>query len=690
MIDSQGRTIQIGKTIGKGGEGTVHEIEGDTSLVAKLYHQTPLPTEQIAKLEAMVECWSDKLGALSAWPHSLLYDQGNASKRALRGILIPKISGARHLHELYGTTNRRHHFPEAQWHHLILAARNTAAAFDTIHQANIVIGDVNQGNLLVDHRMVVRLIDCDSFQITHQDQTFFCPVGTPHFTPPELQSKKLREVPRTIDHDHFGLAILIFHLLFVGRHPFVGRYRGSGDLPIEKAIAEQRFAFSKDISTTRLDPPPASLRLEDLPHSFDNLFDRAFRHDPSDGNRRPTAQQWIEQLELLMKARKHCRFDPAHVYFRQLSNCPWCRVEDEGGPSFFVQAGGTSNISQERLESLESRIAQLDPVAFPDLPPQRLTLPGMPLRKKLRNPPNLRIVDLAAALLVVGNGLCLLGIFSGGAWLAGALLTLVSGITLRWGPQGRADRKRVLDDQTRLEQMGRNLKILARKVAANHQQHQRDFNQVAAELNTQLKYFHAEGEQLKKILRQHSTAMKDEFLRKHLIRYEVKKIAGLTNSLVPMLESYGIESALDVDRLCLAGVPCIHNNFALELLQWRTKVEQQFSFKPEHGVTLQDMQQSQALATWRFKVTQSRKVLMASTRLQTIADAAQDECNHGRARFDKQSIQWLEIAKQFRDFQSERRELEYRINRSPLTMLILVAGVPIVSGLFTWFLYAIG
>ena len=107
-------------------------------------------------------------------------------------------------------------------------------------------------------------------------------------------------------------------------------------------------------------------------------------------------------------------------------------------------------------------------------------------------------------------------------------------------------------------------------------------------------------------------------------------------------------------------------------------------------MTLQDMQQSQAFATWRFKVSQSRKVLMASTRLQTIADAAQDEYNHGRARFDTQSIRWLEIAKQFRDFQSNRRELEYRINRSPLTMLILIVVVPIVSGLFAWFLYAIG
>ena len=67
---------------------------------------------------------------------------------------MTKMVGARQLHELYGTTNRRRHFPEAGWHHLVLAARNTAAAFQTLHSAGIVVGDVNQGNLLVDNRHV--------------------------------------------------------------------------------------------------------------------------------------------------------------------------------------------------------------------------------------------------------------------------------------------------------------------------------------------------------------------------------------------------------------------------------------------------------------------------------------------------------------------------------------------------------
>ena len=125
-------------------------------------------------------------------------------------------------------------------------------------------------------------------------------------------------------------------------------------------------------------------------------------------------------------------------------------------------------------------------------------------------------------------------------------------------------------------------------------------------------------------------------------------------------------------------------------MQWRTNIERQFNYKPEHGVTLQEMLQSETIATWRFKVSQARKVLMATSRLQTIADAAQGELDRSLTKFEKRSGQWLEIAKHLRDFQSGRRELEYRINQSSLPILILAVGVPLVSGLFCWFLAVLG
>jgi DNA-binding helix-hairpin-helix protein with protein kinase domain len=96
-------------------------------------------------------------------------------------------------------------------------------------------------------------------------------VGTPHFTPPELQAKRLRDEPRTPEQDRFGMAVLMFHLLFVGRHPFAGRFYGTHELTIERAIAERRFAFSANRTETLVEPPPASLLLGDVPPPLADL-----------------------------------------------------------------------------------------------------------------------------------------------------------------------------------------------------------------------------------------------------------------------------------------------------------------------------------------------------------------------------------------------------------------------------------
>jgi DNA-binding helix-hairpin-helix protein with protein kinase domain len=70
-------------------------------------------------------------------------------------------------------------------------------------------------------RATAALIDCDSFQITDGAHVFRCPVEVPEFTPPELQGSAFDSQTRTAQHDAFGLAVLIFYLLFLGRHPFM-------------------------------------------------------------------------------------------------------------------------------------------------------------------------------------------------------------------------------------------------------------------------------------------------------------------------------------------------------------------------------------------------------------------------------------------------------------------------------------
>jgi len=676
MIDSSGQTIQLGKEIGKGGEGSVFEIVGATTLAAKIFHQKPLLEDRVTKLEAMVGCWSQELGSVSAWPRSLLYDERS---RKPCGILMPMINDARQLHELYGTTNRRLHFPEVQWHHLLLAARNAAAVFDTLHTAGIVIGDVNQGNLLVDQRMCVRLIDCDSFQITSNGETLHCPVGTPHFTPPELQSTKLRKVVRTEDHDGFGLAVLIFHLLFVGRHPFAGRFQGAGDLPIEKAIAERRFAFSENTEATRVDPPPASLQLRDLPAGLARLFELAFRVDPSKGGSRPAPRLWVEQIDLLIKQRRDCRFDPAHVFYSRLNDCPWCRIEDEGGASFFVLAGGSSSFSQERLQALDLKLRALSEIVFPDLSPGKFAIPTIPRRKKLATMPPWGRPAVAALVLVLSGCLCLLGAVWPVSLIAGSVLSLFSGGYLLVSKASRAIRKKVAGFHASLAEITVHLSKRAYIAQVKHQQQEAEFDQELENLNVEFTHYRAEGKELQDVLRKHSNVQKDEFLRKHLIRDNVRTIPGLSFSIVSMLESFGVESALDVHKLNLTGVPNISSRTELELLQWRSQMERQFTFKPEHGVTVREVKLAGEVAVWRFKVAQARKILMAYTRIKALADIRKTELKQAFAKFDQVTSCWREIAQELREFQSSRRTLEYYINRSWSTILAVTFGVPLLG-----------
>jgi DNA-binding helix-hairpin-helix protein with protein kinase domain len=681
LFDAISNPIPLGQQIGRGGEGSVYEVENEPSLVAKVYHKTPLADDQVAKLQSLAAIWSNPLEVISAWPRSILFDP---VKRKPCGLLMTKMESARSLHELYGTTNRRRHFPDVGWHHLVLAARNTAAAFQTMHASGIVVGDVNQGNLLVDKQMCVRMIDCDSFQITSGGRTFNCPVGTPHFTPPELQSQRLRDVVRTANHDRFGMAVLMFHLLFVGRHPFAGRFRGQGDLSIEKAIAERRFAFSKNRAATLVDPPPASLLLEDLPPGLGDLFEAAFRWGESSTQSRPSPLAWIEQLELLLKCRKVCDFDPMHVYWKELRKCPWCRIEDAGGPSFFGSSGGTTIISTSRLAKFDEKIGRLKEAQFPALSASRVALPKLIPLKRMKTPPPRTALDYGAMALVAGCALSLAGAFVSWPWypavlIAGAAASLASGGYLIFGQKSRGVRKSVANYLAWLGKAQGGVWQRSQQIALQHQQREEAFRRSKDELNEDLRNYRAEGAQLRRAIVQQGDVQKNEYLRGFLIRDCYKQIPGLTTSHVTLLESFGVESAYDVEQLKLYGIPSIDAEMTMELLQWRAQVERGFVFDTEHSQTLAAMRVDEEAAARRFKVTLARKILMGADRLDVLVDTRKAELARVLAQYDDVAGQWTAVAKQLAEVQNGRRPLERLLNRGPVVTTTVAVGVPVLA-----------
>ena len=155
------------------------------------------------------------------------------------------------------------------------------------------IGDINHSGILISDRAEATLIDADSFQIIEGSQHYLCRVGVPEYTPPELQGKKLGEVVRTVDHDAFGLAVIIFQLLCMGRHPFSGAY-SSGEMLIERAIREYRFVYSKRRSAG-MSPPPGSVDFGMFPTDVRESFEAAF----SPSTKRPSAEHWVRVLTSL-------------------------------------------------------------------------------------------------------------------------------------------------------------------------------------------------------------------------------------------------------------------------------------------------------------------------------------------------------------------------------------------------------
>ncbi|HEY4573216.1 MAG TPA: hypothetical protein VIJ26_04615, partial [Thermoanaerobaculia bacterium] len=329
LYDQEGRPVHLGSELGKGGEGSVFTVDDAPTLAAKVYHQ-PIDPLKAEKLAAMVHQQSEGLLKVAAWPVGTL---ARSMGGHLAGLLMPKVSGYKPVHLLYGPKSRLAEFPHVTWAFLVHAAGNLARALAVLHAAGNVVGDINHGNVLVSSSAVIKLIDCDSFQIQAGERRYLCEVGVPTHTPPELQGHNLRTVARTPNHDAFGLAVVIFQLLFLGRHPFSGTYLGRGDMPLEKAIRELRFAYGRYAEAHKMRQPPHTPPLAVASPAVAALFERAFAPGSARDGMRPLPREWVEALEgLPLRA---CERRKVHVFAGDLESCPWCLIEITTGTLLF-------------------------------------------------------------------------------------------------------------------------------------------------------------------------------------------------------------------------------------------------------------------------------------------------------------------------------------------------------------------
>ncbi len=580
LHDDHGRRVSLGAELGRGGEATVYSVEGQPELVAKIYHHSA-GAEKTQKLSQMVKLRSEPLLALSAWPVGTLFMAG---RQSMAGFLMKNVARFKDIHLLYNPKSRTREFPpKANWRFLVHTASNVARAFAAIHDHGYVIGDVNQSNVRVSpETAIVNLVDCDSFQISANGKVYPCEVGVPLYTPPELQNMEFREVLRTPNHDNFGLAVLIFHLLFMGRHPFAGKFLGWGEMPIEQAIAEQRFAFARDTQRTQMLPPPACITLAHLPEEIGDLFTSAFGSDGA-GSARPDGRQWIIELDALASRLIVCSNNKAHLFFNGLSACPWCSIESSG-VLLFIDYSIVDKVTGFSIEVIWSRILAVPTPGAENVPSLLTYISGVepsPRAKGAARKKRYKIAAVAiAVLLFFGFVVSSPDGFSYMLFLPLGLgilkLMLENDGTREFGQAARAAEARLRDLQHYWE----------------CEASPAPFNAALEDLRTLTDEYRKLPERRKQKLRELERALYETQLCHYLEQFDIvsAKIPHIKEGRRVMLSSYGIDNAADVTITALEAVPGFGPFLSMQLLTWRQSLEAKFKFDPGRGIDPADIQ----------------------------------------------------------------------------------------------------
>ena len=292
--DEAGNPVVPGGKLGEGGEGVVHLVDGDPGSVVKIWHPGRTPQDADAKIPHMVSNpVAPDLGATwhITWPQRMVMESG-----IIVGYTMPELNRAENWEAIVEYYNRRAaqgtgaaQAREIQIDDRVRMARNLALGFRAVHAAGYIIGDVNEKNVEVNRQNDIAMVDCDSYGFTDSatGRTFSNGMGRPEFQAPEAQGDYAN---RTQNHDRFGLAVIIFHLL-TGYHPYTVTNQPNYPMPGDRISAWLFPASNSSVTAPQPYVDAWDTLTDKQKELFLRCFDRAHKDDP-----RPTAEEWVEAL----------------------------------------------------------------------------------------------------------------------------------------------------------------------------------------------------------------------------------------------------------------------------------------------------------------------------------------------------------------------------------------------------------
>ncbi|MFC5849264.1 protein kinase domain-containing protein [Deinococcus petrolearius] len=312
--DDGGRTHELVKELGAGGQGSVYATQDERYVVKVLR----LPDEPAR------ERWLMRLNAVRALP---LEDLNIARpirllQRPHVGYVMERVPGAQPLSALCHVPHTQP--SPGQWYletgglrrRLGVLAR-TARLLGHLHSRGLVYGDPSPDNVLFSEEETVSLIDADNLRYASK------PLGeqvlTPWFAAPEVYAGRSGVNSLT---DAFAFAAMAFQTLTLV-HPLLGDQVSAGEAEAEEAALRGEWPWIDHPQDDRNRSAAGLPRTLVLTPALRALAEQTFGDGLLDPLARPGLGAWEEALWEAMDRLLTCPSCSAQAD-HTLAECPWC------------------------------------------------------------------------------------------------------------------------------------------------------------------------------------------------------------------------------------------------------------------------------------------------------------------------------------------------------------------------------
>ncbi len=233
VISTTGDKFTLMKRLSGGAEGMVF-LTDNPKYVAKIYHKGVITPLRWAKLKKLTEIGITSRGFCT--PQHLLYFRGVPV-----GYTMFLGKGTTLSNVFDGPDAMIEHFPD--WTRLDVCETllSLIGKYLYLQMHDIVAGDIQLKNALIESSTEQYLIDMDSVQIGNLP----CPVGTEDFTDPRLWGRDFSGFVRNLEDEDYSIAMLVFSILFCGLHPYATR---NGAETLREEILNRNFPYTLDNS----------------------------------------------------------------------------------------------------------------------------------------------------------------------------------------------------------------------------------------------------------------------------------------------------------------------------------------------------------------------------------------------------------------------------------------------------------